>query len=213
MREIVIIGAGDFGKEVAWLIEGINKAEPTYLILGYLDDDEDKINIQVGGYTVLGKVSYLKELTEHHDLCASIAMQDVDRRERIVNELSWFNRWETLIHPSVDISDRTKLGEGCVVCAGVNVSVDTVIGKHCLFNISSTIGHDCVIGDYVSVMSGAKISGHVKVGNKAYLATNCTVVPGKKIGEHSTVGAGSVALRDVKEGITVMGVPAKKIMF
>ena len=43
MKEIVILGAGDFGKEVAWLIEEINKRNPTYIILGYLDDDEKKI--------------------------------------------------------------------------------------------------------------------------------------------------------------------------
>ena len=35
MKEIVILGAGDFGKEVAWLIEEINKRTPTYIILGY----------------------------------------------------------------------------------------------------------------------------------------------------------------------------------
>ncbi len=213
MREIVIIGAGDFGKEVAWLIEGINKVRPTYLLLGYMDDDENKIGREIGGYTVLGKVGYINELSQHHNLYATIAMQDVDAREALVNKLPNFSKWETLVHPSVDISDRTKLGEGCVVCAGVNISVDTVIGKHCLFNISATIGHDCVIGDYVSVMSGAKVSGHVKVGDKAYLATNCTIVPGMRIGEHATVGAGSVALRNVKDGVTVMGVPAKKIMF
>ncbi len=213
MREIVIIGAGDFGKEVAWLIEDINKAKPSYLLLGYLDDDEKKTGQEIGGYTVLGKAGRINELSRRGILYAVAAMQDAGAREALVSRLHGFHKWETLIHPSAHISGRTKLGEGCVVCAGVNISVDTVIGKHCLFNISSIIGHDCVLGDYVSVMSGAKVSGHVEVGDKAYLATNCTVVPGMKIGEHATVGAGSVVLRNVKDGVTVMGVPAKRAVF
>ena len=39
MKEIVIIGAGDLGREVVWLIEDINRLNPTYVILGFLDDD------------------------------------------------------------------------------------------------------------------------------------------------------------------------------
>ena len=42
MKNIVIIGAGDLGKELVWLIEDINKVRPTYLILGFLDDDLSK---------------------------------------------------------------------------------------------------------------------------------------------------------------------------
>ena len=61
MKEIVILGAGDFGKEVAWLIEDINKVKPTYIILGYLDDDEGKIGQKLNGYECLGPVRYLTD--------------------------------------------------------------------------------------------------------------------------------------------------------
>lgn len=213
MKEIIIIGAGDFAKEVAWLIEGINKVEPTYLILGYLDNDETKIGTEIGGYKVIGNDDYIDELVKHHNLYAVIAMQNVDIKEKLVKKFEGRVRWETLIHPSAEISNTSLIGEGTVICAGVYITVDTCVGKHCLFNISSVVGHDCVIGDYVSIMSGVNICGHVKIGNKAYLATNCTVIPNMKIGEHATVGAGSVVLRNVKDNISVMGVPAKKVLF
>ena len=32
MKDIVIIGAGDFGREVAWLVEGINKAKESLIL-------------------------------------------------------------------------------------------------------------------------------------------------------------------------------------
>lgn len=178
-----------------------------------MDDDESKVGKEFFGYKVLGKVSELSAIAKQRKVGAVIAMQNVDCREKIVKELSDFDEWETLIHPSVSVSERSQVGKGCILCAGTNISVDTRIGRHCLFNISATIGHDCEIGDFVSVMSGANVCGHVVIDNKAYLATGSVVVPKMKIGEHAVVGAGSVAIRNVKPNSTVMGVPAKLVRF
>ena len=213
IKNIVIIGAGDFGKEVAWLIDDINKVSPAYKILGYLDDDVNKQGQIFNGHSVLGTTDILYEFQKSNNICAVIAMQNGDVRKRIVDKFSNFDNWETLVHNSVNISDTSSMGKGCILCAGTNVSVNTVIGSHCLFNISATVGHDCIIGDYVSTMSGSCICGNVTVQDLAYLSTNCTVIPGKTVGIHSVVGAGSVVIRNVKDNTTVMGVPAKKVEF
>ena len=213
MKKIVIIGAGDFGKEVAWLIEDINKKKPTYEIMGFLDDDEKKHGQLFNGYLCLGSIKELSGLNNNGSVYAVIAMQNVDIRKRIVEMLPDYNGWETLIHPSANVANTSVIGKGCIVCTGSCVSVNTIIGSHCVFNISTTIGHDCVIGNYVSVMSGVCVSGHVLVKDSAYLATNCTIVPKMKVGEHAVVGAGSVVLRNVRDNTTVMGVPAKVLKF
>lgn len=209
MKEIVILGAGDFGKEVAWLIEDINRSKPTYIILGYLDDDKNKIGQVINGYECLGPVRYLTDLNKNHNACAVIATQDGNVRKKFVDMFPDFDDWETLVHPSVNLSDTSTLGKGCIVCANNNISVNTRIGNQCIMNLSVTIGHDCEIGDYVSVMSGSVVSGHVVMKDGAYLGSNSTVVPGMKVGSHAKVGAGSVVIRNVKDNITVMGVPAK----
>lgn len=213
MKEIVIIGAGDFGKEVAWLIEDINKKEPTYIILGYLDDDIGKIRKVINGYQCLGPIAYLNTLNQNHHACAVIAIQKADVKKKIVETLPNFNDWETVIHPSVHISDTSTIGKGSIVCANASISVNTSIGNQCILNIGSTIGNDCRIGDYVAIMSGAVVSSHVKIGDQAYLGSNCTIIPDISVGERSQVGAGSVALRKVKDGTTVMGVPAREFRF
>ena len=62
MKNIVIIGAGDLGRELVWLIEDINKVKPTYVILGFLDMDERKAGREFYGYEVLGTEERLEEL-------------------------------------------------------------------------------------------------------------------------------------------------------
>lgn len=209
MKKIVILCAGDFGKELAWLIEDINANNPTYEILGFLDDDEDKIGKDFNGYKCIGKIGILSELLKEQNVCATIATQESKFRRKFVEENPNFHNWETLIHPSTNISNTSKLGVGCVVCANCNISVNSVLGNHCILNLGVTIGHDCQISDYVSLMSGTVISGHVNINEAAYFGSNSTVVPGKKIGKNSKVGAGSVVIRNVKDDVTVMGVPAK----
>ncbi len=213
MKEIVIIGAGDFGQEVTWLIEEINKGNLAYHILGYLDDDPVKIGQEINGYQVLGKISDLMTWSRKNSICAVIAMQDGNVRKQIVERFPAFENWETLIHPSANISDTATIGCGCIICSGVSVSLNTSIGEHCLVNVSVAIAHDCVIENYVSIMPCACICGHAKIRENAYLSANSTVIPKIKIGVGSKVGAGSVAIQNIKDGCSVMGVPAKEIRF
>lgn len=213
MKELIIIGAGDFGRELTWLIQDINKKEIQYKIVGYLDDDTSKTGKVINGYPVLGNVSELKNLQEKNNISAVIAMQDGRIRKKIAEDTSWYHNWETLIHPSVIISETVQIGKGTILCANVAASVDSVIGDFCLFNIGTIIGHDCLISNYVSVMSNSTICGHVTIEEGAYLATNVSIVPGRRIGSWAKVGVGSSVISHVKEGTTVMGSPARRIKF
>ena len=76
MKNIVIIGAGDLGKEAVWLIEDINKLHPTYVILGFLDDDRGKREKEFFGYKVLGTTEMLEDLRERMPFCAVIACRN-----------------------------------------------------------------------------------------------------------------------------------------
>ncbi len=213
MKEIVIIGAGDFGKEVAWLIEDINRKCPKYIILGYLDDTPEKQGVSVNGYKVLGPVAFLSELNRKHRACAVIAIQNSCGRQKIVDMFPDFDSWETLIHPNVSKSDTSIVGKGSILCSGVNVSVNSCIGSHTIVNLGSVIENDCSIGDYASVMCKTVIGSHVVIKEHAYLGSNCTIAANRTVGIGGQVGPGSVVISDVPENTTVIGVPAKKGLF
>ena len=203
MKNIVIIGAGDLGKEIVWLIEDINKISPTYLIIGFLDDDREKTGKEFYGYKVLGGTEKLKELSEKIPLRAVIAIQDGTVRKRIVEENSDFLNWESIIHPTAVIASTSSVGKGSILFPQVTISVDSKLGDFGLYYIHSTICNDCNIGDYVSFMSGASVSEHAIIGDECFLAAGSCVYPHKKLGKKSEVAVAAVVQKDYKENSKV----------
>ena len=71
------------------------------------------------------------------------------------------------------------------------------------------IDHECTLGDGVHVMPGATLAGCVTVGDYATIGSNATILPRLTIGSGAVVGAGAVVTRDVPDGVTVIGSPAR----
>ena len=182
MKNIVIIGAGDLGKEMVWLIEDINKTAPTYLILGFLDDDKTKAGSEFYGYKVLGGTDQLRELSLKMPMSAVIAIQDGKARKRIVEQYPEFEKWENIIHPTAVIASSCSLGKGNVIFPQVTFSVDTRLGNFGLYYIHASIGNDCKIGDYVSVMLNSVVGEH------ADLSDLCCIAAGGQVDPHTTLG-------------------------
>ena len=203
VKNIVIMGAGDLGKEVVWLIEDINKYHSTYLILGFLDDDGKKQGEEFYGYKVLGKGSDLEDIANHTPLSCVVAIQDGTVRKQIVERHTGFNKWESIIHPTAVIAGTSPVGKGSVVFPQVTVSVDSVIGEFCLFYIHSIVCNDCTIGNYVSIMSGASVSERAVVGSECFLAAGSTIYPYKKLGNRVRVGVEATASKDYEDGAQV----------
>ena len=203
MKNIVIIGAGDLGKEVVWLIEDINHHYPNYLILGFLDDDRKKTGSEFYGYKVLGTTDQLENIASGTPLAAVIAIQSGSVRRKIVEEHGEFQNWESIIHPTAVIASTSPIGKGTIIFPQVTVSVDTKLGLFNLFYIHSTVCNDCKIGDYVSVMSGVSVSERAEIGNECFLAAGSTVYPHKRLGERVVVGVEATVSKDYGDGAEV----------
>ena len=139
MKDIVIIGAGGFGREVAWLIERINNENPTWKIKGFIDDNEQLWGKQEDNYKVLGGTDYLKNCGEIYAVCA---VGSASVRKRIVSKFQNSKvKFATVIDPTVIISDRVQIGEGTIICAGTIITVDVKIGNYVIFSFSSLPSH------------------------------------------------------------------------
>ncbi len=77
------------------------------------------------------------------------------------------------------------------------------------------IGHNAVLATLNHNADPAKranlIPAPIRIGDKAWLGANVTILPGVTVGEGAVIAAGSVVTKDVPAGATVAGVPAKRI--
>ncbi len=209
LKDLIIVGASGFGREVAWLVERINNRRSEWNILGFLDDNEELVGTSIGGYPVLGGCS---SAVEYQDACFVCAVGNSKVRKKLVEKLGKV-RFATLIDPSVMMSERVTIGEGSIICAGNIITVDVAIGKHTIVNLDCTIGHDVVIEDYVTLYPSVNVSGNSHVGMCCELGTGMQIIQGKTIGECSIIGAGAVVVKDIPANCTAVGSPAKPIKY
>lgn len=211
MRELYIIGAGGFGREVAWLVERINESGQQWDLRGFVDDDESTWGTTVGSYPVLGGCDILDSV--ERETWAVCAVGSARVREKIVEKVSAFSNvsFATLVDPSVLMSSRVTMGEGCIVCAGTILTVDIKLGCHVILNLDCTVGHDAVLDDFVTAYPSVNVSGATQIGRCVELGTGMQIIQGKAIGEGTVVGAGAVVVRDIPPRCVAVGSPAKPI--
>lgn len=209
MKDLYIIGAGGFGREVAWLVERINEVNPIWNLKGFIDDKESLWGSVEGEYLVLGGCEYLNSLNNVYAVCA---VGSAKVRKIIIDKLKNSNvKFATLVDPSALVSNRVEIGEGSIICAGTVITVDIKIGNHVIINLDCTIGHDDVIEDFVTIYPSVNVSGNVLIGECSELGTGMQIIQGKKVTPNTIIGAGAVVVKDCAESGTYVGSPAKRI--
>jgi UDP-perosamine 4-acetyltransferase len=115
------------------------------------------------------------------------------------------------VHPAAVISPQATVGSGVFIAAGCVIAPQAVIGDLTFINANCSIDHDCELGVAAQISPGVTFPGGVKVGDSAFVGAGAVVLPGKRIGVGATVGAGSVVTKDVPDGVTVAGNPAREV--
>jgi sugar O-acyltransferase (sialic acid O-acetyltransferase NeuD family) len=221
MKNLYIIGASGFGREVLDTVNEINKRKPEWKVAGFIDDDSAKKGELLGDVPVLGSADdILSELravaasgknAEDNRPWAVTVMADAKIREAIVQKCGDVFRWATIVHPLAFVSDAAEVAEGCIIQQFASVNANVRIERHCTLNCSAVIGHDTIIHEFSSLMPFTGIMGNCELGPGAFAGVGSMSIQGVKIGAGVTIGAGAVIIRDVPDGAKVVGNPARRI--
>jgi len=205
--KIVLVGAGGFGREVAW------QFGDEYEILGFIDDAPALQRKKVNGVPVLGGTEFLLNCTE--EISAVVCVGNPKARKRIVEKLSGnpLIQFPTIVARDVKYSATVKFGKGCVICLSNVLTVNIEVGDFVIVNLDCTVGHDAVIGDFVTLYPSVNVSGNVHIGACAEVGTGTNIIQDKKIGGYSIIGAGSVVVKDIPNKCTAVGAPAAPIKY
>jgi UDP-3-O-[3-hydroxymyristoyl] glucosamine N-acyltransferase len=108
-----------------------------------------------------------------------------------------------VIEDNVEIGSNTSIDRGTLG--------NTIVREGAKINNLVHIAHNVVVGRHAVVNAHASVSGSTRIGDYAWVAPNASLRDGISIGERVTVGMGAVVVKDVPDGATVMGVPARPV--
>lgn len=124
----------------------------------------------------------------------------------------WIHGWKTLGRL---ISHLSRF------ITGIEIHPGAKIGRRFFIDhgMGIVIGETTEIGDDVLMYQGAVLGGtthekkkrHPTIGNRVIIGAGAIVLGAIEIGEEARIGSGSVVVKPVSKGATVVGVPGKEV--
>lgn len=148
----------------------------------------------------------------------------------MVRMLGTFNE----MHHEVDLAEDVVIANHCFIGKGVRIGAGTKIGNFCEINPGAVIGADCLINSHCHLNSGTVVgdgtifgSGVLTADEKymtartsnvtktpCHIGKDCRIGQGAslvccRVGDHASIGAGAVVLKDVPAFQVWAGIPAR----
>ena len=207
MKDLLIVGGGGMARKIIAKVKKINSKQPTWNILGMLDDNPNAMQGVNCDYSIIDSVKdYHPKPTDHFVMGVS----DPNLKEVLAGVMKAKGvHFETLIGPEADIGDYVTFGEGCIIFTPHVIDSGATFGDFVTV-MGSTVSFDAQIGDY-STITGFANTTTAHLGKRVYVGSHAVILEGLTIGDDAYIGAGSVVLRDVPNNVKVFGVPARTV--
>lgn len=206
MRRLIIVGGGGAGGE-ALFVAGRMAGE--WEVIGFCDDAPGLKGTAVEGVPVLDGVDGVIARYGADGLWFHCAIGRNSTRKRIAERLEAAGfRPATLVDPTAVVAPSAVIDAGTYVAPLAFAGPGARVGRHVLVNVNASVGHHSTVGDFAQICPGARLSGGTVIGEGAFIGSNAVTVPLVRVGEWATLGAASLAARDVPPHVTAIGVPA-----
>lgn len=208
MHNLIIVGAGGFGRELAEMVWDVFSPSD-YRLAGFLAQGQSRITADGLDLPVLGDPEQYQPSSSDR-LVMAIGHMNV--RRKVIEALEGRGgRFVSFVHPLARIAKTATIGEGAVIYPMAVVSNSSILEPHVHLNYYASVGHDCRVGRYCLLAPYATLNGFVDLDTEVYMSTHSTVAPGKKIGARSKVSANSACMHHAGPNMMVFGVPGRQV--
>lgn len=205
MKDLIIIGAGNVGGFLALNQELFDNQ---YHIIGFLDDDTNKIGKEFWKIPVLGKI---EDINKFNDVSVIIGVSNPKIKKNILKKIGDDFHFPNFISKNAWISNKVTIGKGVIIYPNVSINHETVIEDFVIINMNCAIGHDNTIKKCASLAPGVNFGGFTSVEAYVDIGIGACTVQQIKIGEGAIIGGQTMLLKDVEPYTTYVGVPGKKV--
>lgn len=146
MNQLVILGAGGYGRTVADVAEQmgyictvLDDSLPAHPLSSFIDFVGDGVEFIPAFGNNEFRLSWCENITTAGGALAMI------------------------VHPTAYVSPRASVSSGTVILPHSVINTDVVINRGCIINIGALIDHDCVIEEGVHVCLGAIVKGENRI--------------------------------------------------
>lgn len=181
-------------------------------VVGLIDDYPANAGRRIAELSVIGSGTDLPRLVQDGVEGLVLGFGAIEGRAGIVAAAEAAGlALPSLVHPSAHVAPSAFIASGVQVLAHAIIGPGAQIGRGALVNSGAIVEHDAVVSDFVVIDPGAVLAGRACIGESVEIGTGAVVLPDIEIGAHAVVGAGAVVTRPVRRGVTVVGVPARRM--
>jgi sugar O-acyltransferase (sialic acid O-acetyltransferase NeuD family) len=202
---LLIIGAGGHATEI--IDELYNDSNERHF---FFFDEQSESKFFLNHFTVLKNNA---EVVSHcgDDFQFILGIGNPLIRKKVANRFCKIGGvLKSVISPNAVIGHfNVHIADGVDVMTNATISSNVSIGKGTLINRNASVHHDCIIGEFCEIAPNAVLLGRVKIGDLTMIGAGAVVLPGVVIGSTCIIAAGAVVTKDVQNGQTVKGIPAK----
>lgn len=162
-------------------------------------------NVQIGDYVVIHPNT---TIGNHVTIQAGAKIAEQD-----FNVYSYHGIKKQVYHSgNVVIGSNVLISSGVFIGQAMYLYGETLIGDNCFIGANVCVGHNAEIQSGCEVCANSIIAGYCRIGENTKIFLSVTLANAINIGKKVTINVGSVVIRDVPDGKTVFGNPAREII-